>query len=89
MSDYQRVQDRDDLENRISDVLTDYLKDESMYAGVYFLRIDSNTLDVDICDAEKGEKNDLYALSDLFDNVDKEIDYDRIYDIASKYVFIS
>ena len=88
MSDYQRVQDRDDLENRISDVLTDYLKDESMYGGVYFLRIDSGTLEVDICEAEIGDKNDLYALSDFTGTGDKDINYDRIYDVASRYVFV-
>lgn len=87
MSDYQRIQDRDDLENRISDVLTDYLKDKSVYENIFCLQIDPRTLDVKITPQKEGIEN-LFPLSDFIGSADKEIDYDQVYDVASRYVFV-
>lgn len=87
MSDYQRIQDRDDLENRISDVLTDYLKDKSVYEDSFCLQIDPRTLDIKITSQKEGIEN-LFPLSDFIGSADKEIDYDQVYDVASRYVFV-
>ena len=91
MRDYQRVLDRNDFEMLISDVLSEYLDNKSLYEGEVFLQINPQSLKVEFCEVKSNsteEINPVYVFFRKSDNNELEIDCDATYDLASKYVFI-
>lgn len=91
MNDYQRVQDRDELDNRIFDTLSQCLGTDTVYTLGNYLYVNPESLEVEILIGIEKTSDDMYPVQMFFqsqDNKELEVDCDATYAIASKYVFV-
>lgn len=91
MNDYQRVQDRDELDNRIFDVLSQYLGSDTPYTLGNHLYINPDSLEVEVLIGIKDPGENTYPIQMFYRGSGHgglEVNCDATYDVASKYVFI-
>jgi hypothetical protein len=93
MSDYSNYIERDQFNDKICELVEEYLDNIDSYPDNIVLAIDNKTNEIKLCEkSDIIDGCDTFAISALIrDNEEqtaKEVDIDETFEIASKYFFV-
>ncbi len=92
MSDYCSVQDRNDFNEKIFEIIQEYLNNTDSYQKEVGISIEPRTLALDLCTKDDCTPNlDWYDINNLItedEDGNMEPDCDATYDLASSDCFI-
>jgi len=93
MSDYSSPAERDIFNEKIYELINDYIEDSEAYTPDMVLAIQSSSNELKMCSMYEIEVGwDVYEIESLIrvdeSGTGKEVDIDATFDIASRYFFV-
>lgn len=92
MNKYSTIQERNDYESQTFDLIQDYISNKDSYSKETGISINNTTLELSLCNISECSLNEEWYSVNEFISIDnqKQIpDCDKIYNLISKYFFVS